>query len=64
MGVAKPDPKIYKIVLEKLALNPDETVFIDDFIENIEAARKLGMHGIHFQSKEQAIEELQALLNN
>lgn len=62
MGVTKPDPKIYQMVLEALDLNPEETVFIDDFLHNIEAARKLGMHGIHFQSKAQAMGELRELL--
>ena len=64
MGVTKPDPKIYKMVLEALNLQPEETVFVDDFLHNIEAARELGMHGIHFQSKAQAMGELRALLEN
>ena len=62
MGVAKPDAKIYEMVLEKLGVAPEETVFVDDFIENIEAARKLGMHGIHFQDVGEAMAELRALL--
>jgi epoxide hydrolase-like predicted phosphatase len=64
MGVTKPDPKIYKMVLEALGLQAEEAVFVDDFIENIEAARVLGMHGIHFQEKAQAMSELQALLKD
>ncbi len=62
IGVAKPAPEIYKMVLEKLGIAPDESVFVDDFIENIEAARKLGMHGIHFREKDVAMEELRKLL--
>ena len=62
MGVVKPDLTIYKMVLEALDLPAEETVFIDDFLHNIEAARTVGMHGIHFQSKEQAMGELRALL--
>lgn len=64
MGVAKPDSKIYAMVLEKLNLPAKETVFIDDFLHNIEAARNLGMHGIHFQSRAQAMGELMALLRD
>ena len=64
MGVMKPNPKIYEMVLEALDLPAEETVFIDDFLHNIEAARKLGMHGIHFQNKAQAMGELRALLDN
>ncbi|MBT3187470.1 MAG: HAD family phosphatase [Anaerolineae bacterium] len=62
MGFAKPDPKIYEMVLDKLDVAPEETVFIDDFIENIEAACKLGMHGIHFQAPDVAMAELKAML--
>ncbi|MCP4143506.1 MAG: HAD family phosphatase, partial [Chloroflexi bacterium] len=62
MGVAKPDTRIYKMVLQELDVAPKETVFVDDFIENIEAARKLGMHGIHFQDVNIAMEELKELL--
>lgn len=64
MGVVKPDPKIYEMVLEALKLKPEEAVFVDDFLHNIEAARKLGMHGIHFQSKAQAMGELKELLHS
>ncbi len=64
MGIMKPNPKIYEMVLEKLDVPPEETVFIDDFIQNIEAARKLGMHGIHFQDKDVAMDELRALLGS
>ncbi|MCF6278010.1 MAG: HAD family phosphatase [Anaerolineales bacterium] len=64
LGIAKPDPRIYRIVLEKLALAPEETVFVDDFIENIAAARKLGMHGIHFRRVDVAMQELRRLLKS
>ena len=50
VGVQKPDPAIYQIVLERLGLLPEETIFVDDFIENIEAARDLGMDTLHFRA--------------
>jgi epoxide hydrolase-like predicted phosphatase len=49
VGVQKPDPAIYYIVLERLGLAPEETIFVDDFVENIEAARSLGMQTLHFR---------------
>ena len=64
MGLAKPDPKIYEMVIEKLGIAPEEIVFIDDFIENIESARKLGIHGIHFQEPDVAMDELKTLLES
>ncbi len=45
----KPDAEIYERTLQRLSRQPEETVFIDDFAHNIEAAQKLGIHGIHFK---------------
>ena len=58
----KPDPQIYRIALDKLEVKPDEAVFVDDMRTNVEAARKLGMQGILFQSQEQTLHELKVLL--
>ena len=63
-GVMKPDPHIYHLAMERLEVQPTQAVFVDDFIENIIAARNLGMHGIHFQNRTQALSELQQLLVN
>lgn len=63
VGIAKPDPRIYQLMLDKLRLSPDQTVFIDDFPENIEAAQTLGMQAILFHSREQAIADLRKRLN-
>lgn len=48
VGYMKPHEEIYKILLNKYKINPEEAVFFDDMIENIEAANKLGIHGVHF----------------
>jgi len=50
VGVQKPDPAIYRIVLERLALEPAETIFVDDFIQNIQTAQTLGMQTLHFRA--------------
>ncbi len=63
-GVMKPDPRIYHLALARLGVQPPQAVFVDDFIENIYAARNLGIHGIHFQNRAQARSELQQLLTN
>lgn len=62
VGAAKPDPKIYQIALERLQVKPKEAVFVDDFIENIEACEKLGMRGIHFTDAESALKQLKSSL--
>ena len=62
-GVQKPNPRIYEIMLERLRIQPDEFVFVDDNIENVEAGRVLGIHSIWFRSNEQTISELEAFLS-
>jgi epoxide hydrolase-like predicted phosphatase len=62
VGYKKPSPEIYRIVLEKIGCQPEEAVFIDDDARNIETARQLGIHGIHFQDPDQALNELNDLL--
>ncbi len=52
LGIAKPDPAIYRYVLEKLGTQPAETLFIDDKAENVDAAVALGMKGIIFSDLE------------
>ncbi|MFP5234925.1 MAG: HAD family hydrolase [Acidobacteriota bacterium] len=52
LGMAKPDPAIYRHTLERLQTAPEETLFIDDKRENIEVALALGMRGIVFTTPE------------
>ena len=54
----KPFPGIYELILSKFNLKAGESLFIDDNLRNIEAARKFGIHSIHFQSPEQLNKEL------
>jgi putative hydrolase of the HAD superfamily len=44
MKMAKPDPKVYRYVLEKLSAEPSEILFIDDAISNLEAAARFGIN--------------------
>ena len=44
----KPEPRIYELLLERYALDPSESLFIDDRPENIAAAREKGIHGCLF----------------
>jgi putative hydrolase of the HAD superfamily len=53
LRLAKPDPAIYRYVLAKLGTLPEETLFLDDKPENIQAARALGMKTILFSTVEQ-----------
>jgi len=60
-GVIKPDPRIFRILLERYAIAPEEAVFIDDNPANAAAADALGIHGIHFRSPDLLRRELKAL---
>jgi epoxide hydrolase-like predicted phosphatase len=62
VGAAKPSAKIFQHALDQLGVSPDEAVFVDDFIENIEGCEKLGMKGIHFKDPDSAINQVRALL--
>lgn len=58
VSLAKPDPAMYKLALDRLQVAPEETLFIDDLPENVAAARDVGMHGIVFQNAKQLRQEL------
>ncbi|MGD8406313.1 MAG: HAD family phosphatase [Anaerolineales bacterium] len=62
VGVMKPQARIYQIALEQAGVSPNEAGFVDDFYKNIEGCQAVGMHGIHFQNPEQAMNELKQLL--
>ena len=49
MGLRKPNPQIYIQVLQEAGLNAEETLFIDDMIENTDAAKVTGMKVLHIQ---------------
>src|SRR5918996_3230138 len=62
VGAAKPEAKIFKIALEQFGVKPNEAVFVDDFLINIEGCEKVGMKGIHFKDPESALKQLKQLL--
>ena len=57
----KPDPAIYRLLLERYGLKASECVFLDDTPKNVEEAVRQGMAGIVFRDREQAVGELQRL---
>ena len=59
--VIKPDAAIYQLLMDRYGLKAKECVFLDDTEKNINGALAVGMKGIVFQNKEQAIKELQKL---
>jgi 2-haloacid dehalogenase len=57
----KPDPRIYRILIDRCGIDPRRAVFIDDVAANIEPARRLGLHGIVFAGADALRRELGAL---
>lgn len=62
--IAKPDPRIYRIALERLGVEAGDAIFVDDMLANVRAAQALGIHGVHFQTPEQVRREIQRLLES
>lgn len=62
VGLVKPDPAIYKLALERLNVEADQAVFVDDFTQNIAAAADVGMHAVHFTDPEQAVMNVNQLI--
>lgn len=60
--ILKPDERIFRILLERLQLKPEECLFIDDGIDNIQAAEKLGFITVHFKEPEESVKLIRKIL--
>ncbi len=60
-GIRKPHPDFFQILFDRYTVKPEDTVFIDDNLRNIEAARELGIQSIRFTSAEELEKELKDL---
>lgn len=56
MGVRKPDPEIFRMVLREGSLDPQETAFVDDMKENVDAAATLGILPVHLPEGKEIME--------
>jgi glucose-1-phosphatase len=61
VGASKPNPLIYREALRALKVQAQEAVYIDDIGAYVEAAKRLGMAGIQFQSTAQLTSDLKSL---
>jgi putative hydrolase of the HAD superfamily len=60
IGLRKPDPRIYRMMVEALGVDPKHCVYLDDLGVNLKPARDMGMTTIKVVSSSQAIAELEA----
>lgn len=61
IGLVKPDPAFYNHILASEGCAPERTVFVDDFPENVDAARRLGIHGLLYTDAGRLKREIDAL---
>ncbi len=66
VGMRKPEPAIYELVLERIGggIGAADCLFVDDVEDNVATARELGMAAVHFRSSDQAIGEIEAALGS
>lgn len=64
VGLRKPDSAIFELTANKLGVNPDECVMIDDVLENVDASERVGMDGILFGTTNQAMADFETLIRN
>jgi putative hydrolase of the HAD superfamily len=60
IGLRKPDPKIYRMMVEALGVDPKRCIYLDDLGVNLKPAREMGMTTIKVQNAKQALTELEA----
>ncbi len=64
VGIRKPDPAIFELTLEQLGIEPQQAIFVDDLVYNVDAARELGIHTVQFVDPETSLAELETLLGH
>ncbi len=62
-GVAKPDRRIYQIAAGRLGVQLHEAIFVDDMLENAQAAQAAGMYGVQFKNTPQTINAIKRYLD-
>lgn len=62
VGLAKPDPRIFSLAAQRIGLAPDEIVFVDDLVANVEAARACGLHAVLHETAASTMQALETLI--
>lgn len=58
VGALKPEPAIYRLLLDRNGLRAEDCIFVDDSLANVQGARSLGIDAIHFTGAESLGREL------
>lgn len=62
VGLGKPDRAVYELTAVRLGVEPDQIVFLDDVLENVEAARAAGWHAVLHEDTARSIAELDRII--
>lgn len=62
VGLSKPDPRIFALACERLGVQANEVIFVDDHKEVYASAQEMGMHCIEFRDNAQVIGEIEACI--
>lgn len=62
-GMAKPERRFFELACTRLAVQPQEMVFLDDVEESVTAAQAVGIHAVQFRDTAQAIADVDACLH-
>ena len=62
VGVRKPGPEIYRLAAERLGVEPEACLFVDDIPANVEGARAVGMWGLLHRDPAITVPKLESLL--
>lgn len=62
VGLAKPDPAVFRLTESKLGVAASEIVFLDDHADHVAAARELGWHAVHHKETSASIAEIERLI--
>jgi HAD superfamily hydrolase (TIGR01509 family) len=64
VGLSKPNPEIYYLTLERLDVAPQQAIFLDDSLRNVDSARYIGLHTVQFVDPETSLATLEDLLGH
>jgi putative hydrolase of the HAD superfamily len=62
VGLGKPDPAVYDLTARRLGVEPEQIVFLDDVLANVEAARAAGWHTVLHEDTARSIAELERII--
>ncbi len=62
VGLRKPDPHIFRLAAERIGVPPTQCAFVDDLERNVDAARELGMFGVHHRDPDETARQLEGFL--